>query len=564
MTNKSKPGGVGAPASSEAKNPKKSQKKKQKAFRASVPAVKRVTTPKGVNEGYYAYQDDVTEEDPIKERHLSHTMEYLVKQIATPAEMADGHADLNRELGVAVYFVPPAKNTLGTFVGKKEVNSTFHNDSDQTIVIAGAWCKNWSDELEAIDTLEPFRLEIPANSSRTAVCKKQWNWPMFPAETDAPARYLMMRYYVHSSDAWSEKYKATSLTDEGGKPHLETATKDVTAYRRVDSIHYYTTGGATDDEAATNLIGVGSFVEFSDIHLITGTEPTPPMPYKTQELTGRIAGTTKKISFFGHPQGGYRERSLPTYQDVVVDFSGTEKIGLGVFPVDYYDDRYGWGGMMMLCQVSRKDIDEDNTPEPWKNTYTTPDMHENDQVEWELPALASLTLDENSDDMASVAGRYRYSEAQGCYVLWDHMRNQPALVGSGYDSFQGNYIFYGPKVFTGPKTVIRGVVPGAFVEGKSAPQLKISWGAVFAVVSTIIEVLYVASQALGHHYNKESAMLKYTDPEAYKKQQKKVTKEAKKSLDAFLTKQEEDYGKLRPRDCDRSDRGNDGGRRGRN
>lgn len=568
MTNKPKEGGVGPPVSNEAKKPKKkNQKKKQKVKPTSINLTKRVTNVRGAADGYYAYQDDVKEEDPIKERHLSHTMEFIVGNIATPNDVATGNAGENVDKGVAVYFIPPAKNTLGTFVGKKEVSSEFHNDSDQTIVIAGGWCKNWSDDIEVIDTVEPFRLEIPPMSSRKTSCKKQWNWPMFSADTaqSIPARYLMMRYYVHSSDAWSEKYKATSLVDEGGTPVLDTEMKNVTAYRRVDSIHYYTTGGATDDEAATNLMGHGTFYEFADIHLINGTKPFPPTPYKMQEMTGRIAGTNKKISFFGHPPQGYVESDMPVYQDVIVNLSGTEKVGLGVYPVDYYDEKYGWGGMLMLCTISKQNIADDTAPEPWKNTYTTPDMSGNSHIEWELPALGSLTLDEVNDDMASVAGRYKYSEAEGCYVLWDYMRNQPSLIGSGYNSFKGDYIFYAPKCFTGPKTVIKGVIPGSFKRDQSAaPQLKITWGAVFAVVSTIIEVLYVASQALGHHFKGQKDMLKFTDPAAYLEEQEKITKDSTSKLNAFLEQQEKDYGKLRPRHHGQPEReGEEGGRRRR-
>jgi hypothetical protein len=556
---KTKQGGSPPPVSSETKKPKNKKKKEKVVYSAPPNEPKRVTQAKGAADGYYAYQDDVTEEDPLKDRALSHTMEYIVTNIATPEEMANGKALSGVEKGTAVYFVPPAANSLGTFVGKKEASSEFFNDSDQVIIVAGAWCKNWSEKEGIVDTVEPFRLEIPPRSSKKTFAERKWNWPLFAADgsSGAPARYMMMRYYVHSSDAWSAKYEASAVTTDG-QDAVYSAMKEVTAYRRVDEVKFYTSGGVKDDEDPTNLLGIGTFANFADIHLVNGTEPFPPMPYKMHELTGRIAGTKKKIKFFGVPKNGYRAGSSPVFQDVVVDLSNTDKIGLGTYPVDYYDDDYGWGGCVTLCSFSKSDITDNKPPGIWLNTYTSPNMAQNMSVEWELPSLASLSMDESNTDSCFVGGRFKYSDELGCYVLWDYMRNKPSLVGWGYGSFDGDYIFYGPKCFTSKQTVVRGVVPpphalgarldddGSLIEPPLVPPLQITWGAVFSIVCTIIEVIYVASQALGAHLDREQAMLRFIDPKAYRKQQRKIEQKGQGKLQAFVADQDWRYGKLKP------------------
>lgn len=476
----------------------------------------------------YAYQDDIAQEDPVKERKLLHVVEFKVGSVATPAEMEAGSGESGKAKGQAVFFIPPTAGGLGTFIGMKSAAMTFHNDTDQKLVVNGAWTKNWSLQQEVVDTIEPFSLEIQPRSKKTTECKHQWNFPFCPADGQTvPARLLLMRYYVHGSDAWSEKYKATDLTVTEGVPLLTEKMKDVTAYRRTLSMSYHTIGGVIDDETPTELIGFGKFQNFSDIGAIDGTEPMPPMP-SVNELKGRSGKIKRRFTTFGMSANPVTDKaSNPTYQDVVVNLSGTDKIGLGVYPVDYYDEVYGWGGVLMLVSVSKKEMDEDTMPAPWLNTYTTPDVSNNSTLEWELPALGTLTLDETNDDNAIVAGRYKFAEEFGGFVLWDYGRGKPVLVGSGYGSFQGGYQFYGPKVFTGKKTVIKAVMPGAFRADKLSTR-GITWLGVFTVVCKVIEVLYLLGKTLGIYGERDAAMERMTNPIGYMKKQ--AAKEAEARL----------------------------------
>jgi len=500
--------------------------------------------PAGSDPEQYSYQDDTSNEDPIKERKVSHTVEFVVTSVATPAEMQLGSAESGKLKGQAVYFQPTSLENLGTYVGHKEASSTFHNDSDQKIVVTGAWCKNWSLDVDTVDTTESFRLEVPAGGKKTTVCKNQWNFPLFQADGETvPARLLMMRYFVHSSDAWSEKYKATSFEVPGGTPSLNEMMKNVTVYRRVDKSTYYTIGGQMDDESPVSLIGWGKFKNFDDVNLIDGKSPTPPMP-KTTKMVGRDGLRKETINVFGISKDPYKapNGTVATYQDVNVNLSTTDKIGLGVYPIDYYDETYGWGGMLVLVTVSRKDVEADAVPTPWLNTYTTPDMTNNSTLEWELPALGSVTMDETNDDMAVVAGRFRFFEEAGAFVLWDYNRAKPALIGSGYGSFSGAYQFYGPKVFTGKKTVIRAVIAPSFTEKTPSPHV-ITWGGVFLVVSTVIKVLYLVGQALGAYDDRDKAMKPYLDPLSYKMDQELTGSAARSKLCAFQEKQKASAGK---------------------
>jgi len=480
----------------------------------------------------YSYQDDVAQEDPLKERKFTHVVEAIVGSIATPAEVQAGKGEMGKAKGQAVYFMPPTASGLGTFVGMKAVSMTFHNDTDQKLVVNGAWTKNWSEEADVVDQIEPFSLELKPGASKTTAAKKQWNFVFCPANGESvPARLLMMRYYVHASDAWSEKYKATSLTVTEGTPTLTEEMKKVTAYRRVTNISYYTIGGVVDDETPTDLVGYGKFQDLSEIGNVDGSKPTPPEPYEGASLSGRTGQTRKRVSTFGMPSRPVRsDETNPAYQDVVVNLSTTDKIGLGVFPMDYYDDEYGWAGMLMLVTVSKKEVDEDSVPSPWKNTYTVPDVSGNSTLEWEIPVLGSLTLDEVNDDTAIVGGRYRYFEPAGAYVLWDCMRGKPALVGSGYGSYEGSYKFYGPKVFTGKKTVLRAVLPGAF---KTRSVAAISWVGVFSVVCKIIEVLYLLGKAAGVYEERDRVMQPLLDPKAYTERNQAIAAEAHERLRKF-------------------------------
>lgn len=538
-------------------SPKKQKKKKTKKPLISVGVhvadVDSSSSPRQVA-GQYAYQDGVKDEEPLKSRNLNLTNEYNVANVATPAELVAGTSTTD-EKGVAVYFVPPAKNGLGVFVGTRKAETTFHNDSDQMIHVTGSWCKNWSDEVDVVDTVEPFSLEIQPMSSKTTSCKKEWNWPlMTDIGTGVPNAYLMMRYYVHSSDAWSEKYKATLLENEGA-PKITEKMKEATCLRRVTDIDYITTGGLVDDELATNLMAVGSFADFGDVNTINGTRPYPPLPWTSPEFKGRSGKDTKTITHFGVTPSVTQDRAAPKFLDVTVDLSGTGKMGIGTYPVDYYDDLYGWGSMTTLVCPSRENVSEDQAPDPWLNTYTTPDCSDDSNMEWELPVLSSMTLDENGNDSAFVGGRFKYFEQGSAYVLWDYIRQRPLLTGWGYNGYEGDYLYCGPKVFTGQKTVLRGVTASGFMrEGKQVPKIpKINFVAVFSVVCSIIEVLYIASQAIAAHFERDAALQRLVKDSAYLIREEAKQLAAKEGLAAFLAMQDREHGSDKPRPRPRRD-----------
>lgn len=549
----------------------KAKKKKKPSSSPSNSAKVKGMDPRATDGGQIAYQDIVMDEDPIKLRKLVQEVEFKVVTVATPDEVASGTGSTpgtGRDKGQGMYFAPPNKTNLGTFVGMKKVSSTFTNLSDEMITVVGAFPKNWSGDMAKVDTIEGFKLEIPPNKSRTVSAKSEWNFPMYASGQvpfkgsgaeegdvlDMPLRAMVLRYYVHASDAWSERYKATLLKEgsAGQSNTVVSAYKDVTAYKRCDTIEYYTINGVVDDEASTKLIGLFTFTNFDDIGNINGDNPQPAFPSKGR-IRGRAGKNSKTMVHFGN-QGNLNSDEAEIIH-VSFDIRPAEKKGLGVYPVDYHDSEYGWGAYLYLCQWSLEDVQENRAPEPWLNTYTTPDMSRNSRIEWEVPALGSLSLDEVNDDTACVAGRYKYWSDVDAYVLWDHIREKPALVGSGYNSIKGDWKFYVPKMFCGPKSAIIGIDPPAFKKDKAFDDT-ISWLAVIDVVSTIVEVLYVVGKALYEHYDKETMMERHNDPIGFKKRMEAITASSAKKIGELHAKQIAEHGPPR--------HGHDGGGHGGN